>query len=179
MILALPAGRRSVQEPGLTLHRLAAVVESLADMVDAVDIKVKKRKAVSSAEMKDGQDDSKMETSEPAAATLEASNDEEREDEVEVEVLSHAEQRKRRKLEKAKALSRGIDGVDVDESEEAVAAGALGSNKANAAEPPKASRSTFGIWVGNLSFKTDADKVRFILPHYYQQILTLHCFPAG
>lgn len=149
-------------------------------MVDAADIKVKKRKAVSSAEMKDGQDDSKMETSEPAAATLEASNDEEREDEVEVEVLSHAEQRKRRKLEKAKALSRGVEGVDVDESEEAVAAGTSSSaNKANAAEPPKASRSTFGIWVGNLSFKTDADKVRFILPHYYQQILTLHCFPAG
>jgi len=149
-------------------------------MVDTSDVKAKKRKTGPTASLEGSHGEVDMDTSEPAVAAMKESNaarDVGQEDEVDVEVLSHAEQRKRRKLEKAKALSKGVDGVDVEESEEAVAAGTSSSSKDNTTEPAKHSRSTYGIWVGNLSFKTDADKVcKLFSILVILQILTLHAF---
>lgn len=125
------------------------------------EARVKKRKAaVEAAEQElDGLD---------ASAAVEPAKENEDEDEVEVEVLSHAEQRKRRRLEKKKlkqAVSTQDGDADAAATVEAVdgGPGARGNSKSepgsSKAEQPKQSRSTYGIWVGNLAFKTDADKV--------------------
>lgn len=143
------------------------------------DIKMKKRKAAPAVVVLDTVGKSDANSLEPIPAAVNESNaieQQDGEDEDEIEVLSHAEQRKRRKLEKAKGRSQGadaVDGVDASQSEEVVKAVGSSSSKIDAAEPAKQSRSTYGIWVGNLSFKTDADKVSSFLFHSHWPILIL------
>lgn len=88
--------------------------------------------------------------------------------EEEVEVLSHAEQRKRRKLEKQKARA-GESGTPLGEGAVNAIDGTIGkpeSSKIAAESSTRPSRSSYGIWVGNLSFKTDADKVSRLSWHH-------------
>lgn len=103
------------------------------------------------------------------------------------EALSHAEQRKRRKLEKQKqkASSSGYIKEDIAEAVASASAGTIhadrsarvkhdagaeaeedrkSSKKSATANQANAKRSGFGVWVGNLSFATDADKVRLANP---------------
>lgn len=108
-----------------------------------------------------------------AATGGERSDGEEGGGEEEVQVLSHAEQRKRRKLEKKRAKDPNYSKPESEEAREGAAASsrneASGSQEGTAdtkdptattpAERP-APRGRFGVWVGNLSFKTDADKVK-------------------
>jgi hypothetical protein len=128
----------------------------------------KKRKAVTTEEAVDVQD---VEASASPAVPQEAAaeNVEQSEQEEEIEVLSHAEQRKRRKLEKKQGGTAKIDeNGDVTIQDEGAGASAAeqipGSSSttslAKAAEPARVTKSVFGVWVGNLAFKTDADKVR-------------------
>lgn len=88
---------------------------------------------------------------------------EEQEEEVEVEAISHAEQRKRRKLEKkklAEAAANGVDGTDeVETDSKKLPTSAVTAKKADSKASDKESRSGFGVWVGNLAFRTDAAKV--------------------
>lgn len=101
------------------------------------------------------------------------------------EALSHAEQRKRRKLEKQKQKAGSSGHIKEDIAEAVASAGAgsvhadrsarvkhdagseaeedrKSSKKSATATQANAKRSGFGVWVGNLSFATDADKVRLV-----------------
>lgn len=139
---------------------------NLEDMSSFTEVKIKKREAAKAVDI---DTESVQPDAQQALQAEEAEvkkSDHAAEPEEEVEVLSHAEQRKRRKLEKQKARSgRSGDGVEVDGAE--ASKSEESSSKAAAAEPPRQSKSTYGIWVGNLAFKTDADKVSFSSSSYF------------
>ena len=95
---------------------------------------------------------------------------EEQEEEVEVEAISHAEQRKRRKLEKkklAEAAANGVDGANEAETDTNKQPNSdKTAKKADSKASEKESRSGFGVWVGNLAFRTDAAKVGWQNPSH-------------
>lgn len=104
---------------------------------------------------------------------------EEQEEEVEVEAISHAEQRKRRKLEKKKlvaAAANGIDGADdVETDTNKQPKGDKTAKKADSKASDKESRSGFGVWVGNLAFRTDAAKVGWQNPSQHRELTESLC----
>lgn len=72
--------------------------------------------------------------------------------EPEPDAVSHAEQRKRRKLEKKRKVATTVD--DAESNAEPADQTAMSTCDTN-----KEKRSGHGVWVGNLSFKTDSEKV--------------------
>jgi RNA recognition motif-containing protein len=85
--------------------------------------------------------------------------------EPEPDAVSHAEQRKRRKLEKKQKVAKVVEGDDDDGEhlgEPAAAASTSTPSSATAATSKDSNtekRSGHGVWVGNLSFKTDSERV--------------------
>lgn len=84
--------------------------------------------------------------------------------EPEPDAVSHAEQRKRRKLEKKQKVAKVVEGDDDDGEQLGEPAAAASTSTPSAAvatskdsNPEK--RSGHGVWVGNLSFKTDGERV--------------------
>lgn len=113
-----------------------------------------KRKQVEEAKVEKVERKQKRSADDEGEGAAVGQPEQEGEEEVEVEALSHKEQRKRRKLEK-KGLLPSAPG---DEA----AAGPAGSSSFSGKpqQPALPERSPYAVWVGNLSFQTNIERLQ-------------------
>lgn len=121
----------------------------------------------------------------PQGGEADGKQEDEEEEEVEVEAISHAEARKRRKLLKMKEKEAEEKGITVEEldaqmeaarpkkqldvenktkkDDEAELAGQEdGGKKQEEVNTATQKKSQHGVWVGNLSFRTNAERVSLV-----------------
>lgn len=85
------------------------------------------------------------------------------EEEDEVEAVSHAEARKRRKLLKKQEKSKASKATINDEDGKVESGGDEASQVQAESKPVPSGnqkRSQYGVWIGNMSFKTNEERVR-------------------